>query len=193
MKKLLLTVTLVLALSLAFAAVPQTQAAIDIINVSGDCSGATVTARFSGAGGPDDTAIFSYTGDKMLSFGALLVIGSDNLVEYTMTWDELPQGTTVTVFVDHLDYSTGEYFVQEFSYNCGPGVYPPDTSDRVVITADIPVYGNPEFSKALDDYMVTAGQEFPLVSSAINEGVTWYQVFIGGSTPWVPATAAYVE
>lgn len=200
MKRLwLITLACVVALSATLASAPQrASAAISSLTVAGDCTHAAVTVTFSGAGDAyQDTLISAETSSGGLD-GAYVTIPSSNSVSVTLSWSALPKGTTIKIDVDHYIQGQGLVDFASRSYTCGDPVagggapiYAPETDDRVVITADMPVYGGPDLGQAVPGAQVAVGQEFLMVDSKVVGDITWYQIFIGGAYPWVPSLGAY--
>ncbi len=206
MKKVwLVAVAVLLALGLVVAAVPRPAAAVvNLINVNGDCSGATIQALYSGAqhGDYQDSLFQAWLGDPFavdsvlldgFGFPVVQKYGATEVIKnISLSWSAVPQGTAITIYVDHwIDGTPFDNIPYEtFTYSCGPATYVPVTADTALITADTPVYGGPQFGSPIPGAMVYVNQDFPIVDTISNEGVTWYQVYIGGATPWVPSTAA---
>jgi hypothetical protein len=179
------------------AAPSSTDAAITQLFVSGDCSGATLTIHFSSAPG-EPYQLICYgawanpTGGGFIWFGGTCSnIYSGNVVNASLSWTAVPEGSNINVFAAHVVDGHGTH--HNFSYLCGPGVYIPEPSGRVYINIDSPVYSVPDYAFPIDDLLVKGGQQFPLVGSETVGDMTWYRIWVGSNDyPYIPGSVATV-
>lgn len=193
-----LSIVVLIASVIGLAAPHSTQAAVSSMSILGDCSHVEIQLSFSGADGAyQNTLISAETAFGGLA-GKYIDVPASNSISTSLSWGEVPRGTVITVIADHYIAGQGVSAIVSKSYTCGDpvsggigAVYAPETNDRVMITATMPVYGGTDLGMALPGMQVEPGQEFLMVDSVVADDITWFQIFIGGAYPWVPDLGAY--